>query len=189
MYLKCHRRFKDGEEHRYWSIAEKRRVSARRTVDRHVLYLGVELMRARGAQYLVGTPKGRLNKLEAALGARAWDAGDPARSTIKTSSASRRTSSAPSWPTACRSRTSNSSNNAPLDSTPGNRETQRHATPRRAFPDPPTGANSSSPATLSRSRTNNCYSRNWLGSPRAGQTGISAKSVVAVQDRPFISAH
>ena len=40
MYLKCHRRFKDGKEHRYWSIAEKRRVSARRTVDRHVLYLG-----------------------------------------------------------------------------------------------------------------------------------------------------
>ena len=40
MYLKCHRRFKDGKEHRYWSIAEKRRVSARRTIDRHVLYLG-----------------------------------------------------------------------------------------------------------------------------------------------------
>lgn len=40
MYLKCHRRFKDGKEHRYWSIAEKRRLSRRRVVDRHVLYLG-----------------------------------------------------------------------------------------------------------------------------------------------------
>ena len=39
MYLKCHRRFKDGKEHRYFSIAEKRRV-ARGTVERHILYLG-----------------------------------------------------------------------------------------------------------------------------------------------------
>ncbi len=40
MFLKCHRRFKDGKEHRYWSIAEKRRCAGGRTVDRHVLYLG-----------------------------------------------------------------------------------------------------------------------------------------------------
>jgi len=40
MYLKCHRRFKDGKEHRYWSIAEKRRCAGGRAVDRHVLYLG-----------------------------------------------------------------------------------------------------------------------------------------------------
>jgi len=44
MYLKCHKRFKDGKEHRYWSIAEKRsvrgRMGRRRSVDRHVLYLG-----------------------------------------------------------------------------------------------------------------------------------------------------
>jgi transposase len=40
MYLKCHRRFKDGKEHRYWSITEKRRCAGGRTVDRHVLYLG-----------------------------------------------------------------------------------------------------------------------------------------------------
>jgi transposase len=40
MYLKCHRRFKDGKEHRYWSIAEKRRLYGGRIVDRHVLYLG-----------------------------------------------------------------------------------------------------------------------------------------------------
>ncbi|MDD5556368.1 MAG: hypothetical protein PHN82_03855 [bacterium] len=39
MYLKCHRRFKDGKEHRYWSIAEKRRCAGGRTVDRHVVYL------------------------------------------------------------------------------------------------------------------------------------------------------
>jgi len=40
MYLKCHRRFKDGKQHRYWSIAEKRRLSRGRVADRHVLYLG-----------------------------------------------------------------------------------------------------------------------------------------------------
>ncbi len=40
MYLKCHRRVKDGKEHRYWSIAEKRRCAGGRVVDRHVLYLG-----------------------------------------------------------------------------------------------------------------------------------------------------
>lgn len=40
MYLKCHRRAKDGKEHRYWSIAEKRRCADGRIVDRHVLYLG-----------------------------------------------------------------------------------------------------------------------------------------------------
>jgi hypothetical protein len=40
MYLKCHGRVKDGKEHRYWSIAEKRRCADGRAVDRHVLYLG-----------------------------------------------------------------------------------------------------------------------------------------------------
>jgi transposase len=40
MYLKCHQRFKDGKEHRYWSIAQKRRCAGGRVVDRHVLYLG-----------------------------------------------------------------------------------------------------------------------------------------------------
>ena len=40
MFLKCHKRFKDGKEHRYWSIVEKRRCASGRIVDRHVLYLG-----------------------------------------------------------------------------------------------------------------------------------------------------
>ena len=40
MHLKCHRRFKDGKEHRYWSIVESRRCSGQRIVQRHVLYLG-----------------------------------------------------------------------------------------------------------------------------------------------------
>ena len=39
MYLKCHRRFKDGKEHRYWSIAESVRTR-RGVMKRHVLYLG-----------------------------------------------------------------------------------------------------------------------------------------------------
>jgi len=40
MYLKCHRRIKDGKAQRYWSIAEKRRCAGGRVVDRHLLYLG-----------------------------------------------------------------------------------------------------------------------------------------------------
>lgn len=40
MYLKCHRRLKDGKEHRYWSIVEKQRCADGRPVDRHLLYLG-----------------------------------------------------------------------------------------------------------------------------------------------------
>ncbi len=40
MCLKCHPRFKDGKEHRYWSIAEKRPCADGRRVERHVLYLG-----------------------------------------------------------------------------------------------------------------------------------------------------
>ena len=40
MHIKCHRRLKDGKEHRYWSIVESRRCSGGRIVQRHVLYLG-----------------------------------------------------------------------------------------------------------------------------------------------------
>ncbi len=38
--MRCHKRKKDGKEHRYWSIVENRRVSDGRVVQRHVLYLG-----------------------------------------------------------------------------------------------------------------------------------------------------
>jgi len=40
MYLKCHARRKDGKEHRYWSLMEKRRVADGRILDRPLLYLG-----------------------------------------------------------------------------------------------------------------------------------------------------
>lgn len=40
MYLKCHTRRKDGKEHRYWSLMEKRRVAGGRILDRPLLYLG-----------------------------------------------------------------------------------------------------------------------------------------------------
>ena len=40
MYLKCHSRRKDGKEHRYWSLMEKRRVADGRILDRPLLYLG-----------------------------------------------------------------------------------------------------------------------------------------------------
>ena len=49
MYLKCHRRLKDGKEHRYWSIVES--VRTRRTViKRQLLYLG-EINDAQRAQW------------------------------------------------------------------------------------------------------------------------------------------
>lgn len=40
MYLKAHRRFKDGKDHFYWSIVESRRCAGGRVLQRHVLYLG-----------------------------------------------------------------------------------------------------------------------------------------------------
>jgi len=41
MFLKESCRFKDGKEHRYWSLVENRRVDGgRKVVQRHVLYLG-----------------------------------------------------------------------------------------------------------------------------------------------------
>ena len=39
MYLKCHARFKDGKEHRYWSVVESVRTR-RGVIKRPVLYLG-----------------------------------------------------------------------------------------------------------------------------------------------------
>ena len=40
MFLRAHKRLKDGKEHRYWSIVENRRVQGDRVVQRQVLYLG-----------------------------------------------------------------------------------------------------------------------------------------------------
>lgn len=40
MFLRAKTRFKDGKEHRYYSIVESRRVTSNRIVQRHVLYLG-----------------------------------------------------------------------------------------------------------------------------------------------------
>src|SRR5271154_4363031 len=40
MYLRSNRRFKDGKEHRYWSIVESKRCAGGRVVQRQVLYLG-----------------------------------------------------------------------------------------------------------------------------------------------------
>ena len=40
VYLKCHRRWKDGKEHRYWSVSEKVSCAGGRQVERQVLYLG-----------------------------------------------------------------------------------------------------------------------------------------------------
>lgn len=40
MFLRAKTRFKDGKEHRYFSIVENRRVRSGKVVQRHVLYLG-----------------------------------------------------------------------------------------------------------------------------------------------------
>ena len=40
MFVRCKRRFKDGKEHRYWSVVENVRVRGGRVVQRHALYLG-----------------------------------------------------------------------------------------------------------------------------------------------------
>jgi transposase len=40
MFLRCHRRKKDGKEHHYYSIEESRRLQSGKVVQRRVLYLG-----------------------------------------------------------------------------------------------------------------------------------------------------
>jgi transposase len=40
MFLRFNRRYKDGKEHRYWSIVESRRCASGKVVQRQVLYLG-----------------------------------------------------------------------------------------------------------------------------------------------------
>jgi len=40
MFLRAKKRFKDGKEHRYWSVVENRRCQGNRVVQRQVLYLG-----------------------------------------------------------------------------------------------------------------------------------------------------
>lgn len=40
MFLRVKKRFKDGKEHRYWSIVENRRLSSGKVSQRQVLYLG-----------------------------------------------------------------------------------------------------------------------------------------------------
>lgn len=40
MFLRCHKRRKDGKEHRYYSIEESRRLQSGKVVQRRVLYLG-----------------------------------------------------------------------------------------------------------------------------------------------------
>jgi transposase len=40
MFLRCHRRKKDGKEHRYYSIEESRRLQSGKVAQRRVLYLG-----------------------------------------------------------------------------------------------------------------------------------------------------
>lgn len=40
MFLRANKRFKDGKEHRYWSVVENRRVAGGRSIQKTLLYLG-----------------------------------------------------------------------------------------------------------------------------------------------------
>src|SRR5882724_6280552 len=40
MFLRSHRRKKNGKTHRYWSVVESRRLAGGRVAQRQVLYLG-----------------------------------------------------------------------------------------------------------------------------------------------------
>jgi len=40
MFLRCHKRIKDGKEHRYYSVDESRRLQSGKVAQRRVLYLG-----------------------------------------------------------------------------------------------------------------------------------------------------
>ena len=40
LFLKCHERFKNGKDHRYWSLCENQRCASGRMAQRQVLYLG-----------------------------------------------------------------------------------------------------------------------------------------------------
>jgi hypothetical protein len=40
MFLRSHRRCKDGKEHRYFSVEESQRLRSGKVVQRRVLYLG-----------------------------------------------------------------------------------------------------------------------------------------------------
>lgn len=40
MFLRAHKRFKNGKQHRYFSVVENRRVAGGKAVQRTVLYLG-----------------------------------------------------------------------------------------------------------------------------------------------------
>ena len=40
MFLRSHRRTKNGKSHRYWSVVESRRLADGRSAQRQVLYLG-----------------------------------------------------------------------------------------------------------------------------------------------------
>jgi hypothetical protein len=40
MFLRAKKRYKDGKEHRYWSIVENQRTTKNQVVQRQVLYLG-----------------------------------------------------------------------------------------------------------------------------------------------------
>ena len=57
MFLQGTRRFKDGKEHRYWSIVESRRCVGGRVVQRPILYLGESEGRAAWRQAAVGRAK------------------------------------------------------------------------------------------------------------------------------------
>ena len=62
MYLREHRRKKNGKPHRYWSVVEARRLASGKTAQRQVLYLGEINDRGAGG---VAKDAGSLRRAEA----------------------------------------------------------------------------------------------------------------------------
>jgi hypothetical protein len=75
MFLRFKDWWKDGKQHGSWSVVENTRVAGCRVMQRHVLYLGE--INDPPVHYLVGTPKGRLTRLEKHLIAKPWQEARP----------------------------------------------------------------------------------------------------------------
>ena len=64
MFLRCTTRWKDGKEHRYWSMVENRRTRGRRIVQQTVLYLG-EINDSQKEQWIRAIDPRKLSKSHA----------------------------------------------------------------------------------------------------------------------------
>ena len=69
MFVRCKKRFKDGKEHRHWSVVENSRVRGGQVVQRQILYLCEinDSQRAAWCRAVEVLVEGRLGSRQAAL--------------------------------------------------------------------------------------------------------------------------